>query len=575
MKRMFVILAALMLLALPALAERAAGATPTPMPAPQSAPGDTLLYYNPDGGTKYHADPNCGSIAMRYRPMTGCVAYAQLNTAPYITLKPCAYCAAPLRPATLPVWVDGVLTEGYVRETPINMPAGDDYLPLDFAVSTWGGDNFRTNAAAGSLKEAPGALDMVWRIALPADNGPLFAEEAMQPTIIQWAQELRVMLDIHPDMKATVALKEVFLPTLDGQILGLRLTDGAQTRSPICTGYPMTGSVTLHPLGYPTLIAGQASARRARAIGHMGLRYISAIDGVTDRFVADKTSTAFTTSALIDRTSNTAVFLSSGGWLFTEQLNTQLYIDQNDQLDCYIFRPLASVCARVSETTVTAAPVMHENLLFLGNNAGQVICVDTTTMQPLWTTKAGAFVSALAMRETAEGLQLLAVTGLGEAHLVCLDPATGAVTADLPLTLDVPGPCAASAPVVGQAGLDGLVFVNLTGTSDATAGLSALYAIDMEIGQISWRVGYPDSAALTTPVAVCDDAGNGFLITAMETEKSTTLLLLEGRTGVILSTLTIGGVDACNPAVFGDMLVITTNGESQSYVNGIRLAPGM
>lgn len=561
--------------ATPAPAARAA--TPTPMPAPQSAPGDTPLYYNPDGGSKYHADPNCGAVSARYLPMTGVFTYSQLNEASYADLKPCAYCAAPLPPAAptataTPVYVDDMLTEGYVRDEPIRMPGADEYKTVDFAVGAWRDDSFHTNAAAGSLAQAPGTLEEVWHITLPASDGLLFTED-IQPAIVQWPREIRSLLQIDQEHKATAALKEVFLPTLDGSIHCLSLADGTQTRSPIRIGYPMTGSVTLHPLGYPTLIAGQLSALRAHGMGHIGMRYISALDGVTDRFVADRASTAFATSALIDRNTNTAVFLSSGGWLFTEKLDAWLTMNPDGQLDTYRFYTPQSVSARVSATTVTAAPVMHENLLWLGNNAGQVICVDTTTMQPLWTTDVGSFVSSLAMRETADGLQLLAVTGLGEAHLVCLDPYTGSVTEDILLTLSAPGPCAASAPVVGQEGLDGLVFVNLTGTSDATAGLSELCAIDMGIVAISWRVGYPDSDALSAPVAVYDDEGNGFLITAMACGEGTVLILLEGQTGVIRATLTLEGANPCSPAVFGDTLVIATNTEGSGHVYGIRLAP--
>lgn len=479
------------------------------------------------------------------------------------TLQPAA--------ATIPVYVDGVQTDGYVRSEPIRMPGADEYKTVDFAVSTWRGDSFRTNAAAGSLAKSPDALAEVWHITLPAPDGLLFTED-IQPTIVQWPREIRSMLQINEAHKATTALKEVYLPTLGGSIHCLSLADGTQTRSPIRIGYPMTGSVTLHPLGFPTLIAGQASALRAHGMGHVGMRYISAIDGFTDRFVADKASTAFTTSALVDKNTNTAVFLSSGGWLFTETLDVLLVVTAGDQLE-YRFYPPRSVSARVSEATVTTAPVMHENLLWLGNNAGQVICVDTTTMQPLWTAEVGVFVSSLAMRETADGLQLLAVTGLGEAHLVCLDPYTGSVTGDILLTLDAPGPCAASAPVVGQEGLDGLVFVNLTGTSDATANLSALCAIDMELGAISWRVGYPESDAPSAPVAVYDDEGNGFLVTAMDSAEGTVLILLEGQTGVIRATLTLEGSDPCSPAVYGDMLVIATNTEGFGHVYGVRLTP--
>ena len=86
-------------------------------------------------------------------------------------------------------------------------------------------------------------------------------------------------------------------------------------------------------------------------------------------------------------------------------------------------------------------------------------------------------------------------------------------------------------------------------------------------------MGYPDSDALSAPVAVYDDEGNGFLITAMGSEEGTVLILLEGQTGVIRATLTLEGSDPCSPAVYGDMLVIATSTEGSGHVYGVRLVP--
>ena len=632
----------------------APAATPTPMPAPQSAPGDTPLYYNPDGGSKYHADPNCGAVAARYLPMTGVFFYSQLNEAFYVDLKPCAYCAAPQppesaapasaqsslilyydpyfgakyhidpncslvdpahrplygrfayirlneahyiglepctvcgapqRPAAIPVYVDGVLTEGYLRETPIDMPSGADYNVHGFMVGTAQGDSFRSNAAIGSLESAPASLELVWTASADAPED-FNISSSVQPVIIKWPREVRESMNLTPDALNTTALKEVILPGMDGQIRFLNLADGSVTREAIDVGYPMNSSVTLHPLGYPLLLAGQAYPFLPMSNGHIGLRYIEAITGHTVRFVdgnaafpamlRESHSGAFTTAALIDRNTNTAVFLSEDGWLFTERIGLQIIANEDRQLLHFGFDRPQSVAAKVSEYKITAAPVMHGSLLWLCNDYGQVICVDTTTMQPLWTVDGLHGVSALAMREASEGTQLLAVTGLGEAHLVCLDPDTGTILADIPLTLSVAGPSHASAPVIGKESLDGLVFVNLSGTSDMTAGLAEVCAVDLTIGQISWRVPGPDfiSCAQSAPVAVYDDNGNGYLVSAIENDDSTTLLLLEGATGVLLDTLTLEGFNPGAPAAYGDMLVITTltiYGESR--IHGIRLTP--
>ena len=70
--------------------------TPSPSPTP-FINANTPLYYNPDGGTKYHMDPYCKSTHQKYLPFKGVFSYSQLNQAPYNALSPCNVCGAPLR----------------------------------------------------------------------------------------------------------------------------------------------------------------------------------------------------------------------------------------------------------------------------------------------------------------------------------------------------------------------------------------------------------------------------------------------------------------------------------------------
>lgn len=63
--------------------------TVTPIPAP-----DTKLYYNANGGTYYHIDPNCSAVNPKYLPMASFL-YSELDSAPYSSLTPCLKCGAP------------------------------------------------------------------------------------------------------------------------------------------------------------------------------------------------------------------------------------------------------------------------------------------------------------------------------------------------------------------------------------------------------------------------------------------------------------------------------------------------
>ena len=74
--------------------------TPTPSPEPTATPTPgpkTKLYYNKDGGKKYHIDPRCPSVASKYLPLKGTFTYGDLGKSPYNKLSPCERCGAPVR----------------------------------------------------------------------------------------------------------------------------------------------------------------------------------------------------------------------------------------------------------------------------------------------------------------------------------------------------------------------------------------------------------------------------------------------------------------------------------------------
>ena len=79
----------------------AAGCGPTPSPAPTPTPTinpKTVLYYNTDGGSYYHADKNCPRVSDKFLPLKGSFKYSELNDTKYKKLEPCDRCGAPARP---------------------------------------------------------------------------------------------------------------------------------------------------------------------------------------------------------------------------------------------------------------------------------------------------------------------------------------------------------------------------------------------------------------------------------------------------------------------------------------------
>ena len=81
--------------------EQESTATPTnalaTQPVLNTSHPDLLIYYNPEGGTYYHIDPNCESVNPKYRPLSGVIKWSQIEDAPYDKLEQCKRCGAPLR----------------------------------------------------------------------------------------------------------------------------------------------------------------------------------------------------------------------------------------------------------------------------------------------------------------------------------------------------------------------------------------------------------------------------------------------------------------------------------------------
>ena len=69
---------------------------PTPTLMPTEPPDQNkVLYYNPDGGSYYHASDQCSKVSQKYLPLRGSFLYKDLDQ--YPDLKPCDKCNPPGR----------------------------------------------------------------------------------------------------------------------------------------------------------------------------------------------------------------------------------------------------------------------------------------------------------------------------------------------------------------------------------------------------------------------------------------------------------------------------------------------
>ena len=73
----------------------------------------TPMYYNKNGGKKYHTNARCSSVKSTYLPLSA-ITYGDLSSYPYTQLSPCTTCGAPERPEVVSAW-NSVIDEAYAE----------------------------------------------------------------------------------------------------------------------------------------------------------------------------------------------------------------------------------------------------------------------------------------------------------------------------------------------------------------------------------------------------------------------------------------------------------------------------
>ncbi len=483
----------------------------------------------------------------------------------------------------------------------ITMPVGGEYTrKAEMGILTFRLDAFRQNAAYGRVSGAE-ALETVWKAEAGSVKGSNQTYYGIgwvgQPAIVKWSKQVREKSEMYTSKQEVSALKEVIVGGLDGNIYFLDLADGGITRNSIKLGFPMKGSASVHPSGAPYFNIGQYARKMAKGTGKIGLRQynlytqkemtlIDGLDGTNRRYSYDVGS--FETSALIDRNSNTLVTAGTNGLLYVINMGDTF----DYQLGVYTQSPstvLLKTRARgekEADTAVEASVAMYDRYVFYADMGGILRCVDTNTMKVVWAVDTEDSVeSTPALCFNSEGgLNLYTANILnkrksGDATVRCYDAMSGEekwATA-FGVTKDTKNKTTSgfrASPVIGQNGLSGMVFYTVNNLSEEGADAlgmpgagAALIAMDAATGQVRWSRSL-SGRAYSSPVAVYDEAGNGWII---QCAGDGSILLLNGLEGTVVNTLTVEGAIEGSPAVYKDMMVVGTTQKGANHIYGIRI----
>ena len=298
----------------------------------------------------------------------------------------------------------------------IRMPSGWNYSRrTSYGVLTFRGNAFRTNAAVGTVESAD-SLQQIWEVKTGSVRGSsqtyYGTEWTGQPAIVKWTREVREGSNIDEGKRGTENLTEVIAAGADGNIRFLDLQDGSMTRNSIKLGYPMRGTPSVHPGGFPYMNVGQYARKMKVKTGKIGLRQynlytqkeltlVDGLDGTMHRAYNDAGS--FETSALIDRTSDCVVTAGTNGMLYLINLNSEFdYLTRT-------FKSRPDTIVMISKTkgqknartAIESSIAMYDRYVYYADMDGILRCVDTDRLAPVWAVNTGdAVMAAVALELT-------------------------------------------------------------------------------------------------------------------------------------------------------------------------------
>ena len=487
---------------------------------------------------------------------------------------------------------EGAKTQkNYERETPLEAPNPDNYTWWEAGVLTFRGDNFRRNAAFGTAEIAQDRMDIVWKKELgrlaTADSGTRYGVGwTGQHAIVKWSKEVRNLMNLNDEKKAVSALREVIFSAQDGKVYFVDLTDGEETRSPIEIGYPLKGSVSVSPRGYPLVAFGQGISKLKNKSGKIGYYLYNLIDQTELAFINgrqnDKQS-QYPTHGALDRTdlmlwnSDHMIVAGENGLLYTIDLKTAFKIDGSLTADpSIIYLKSKAQKAADKRVGIESSVAMYNQYVYIADSYGALRCVDTTTMKTAWAFDTGDNTDAAIALDFDGSGSLWLYTGntnsyrLGKKNVSIrrLNAMTGEAdgTYEVACTQDNKSEmsgCKAS-PIIGENSIDDLVIFTVNMLKE---GGSKVVALEKSTGNVRWEYKM-DANAVSSPVAVYNSAGDAWVI---QGDQSGMLHMLDGRSGARLSELQLEGKIDGSPAVYKDMLVIGTGSKDGAYMYGIKL----
>ena len=533
-------------------------ATPTPSPSPTPTPEPT-------------ATPTPTPV-----PYVAQSAEAVDSTAPETVIK-----------SSFAV-VNGEQTDSVERSEAVSMGDPSKYSAQG-GVLTFRGGPLRQNAAYGTVEVEQEQLSVIRGVRTSKlDNTYTGFGYGSQPLIVKWYKNIREIMNIEDASRNTTAMKEVIVPSDDGKIYFYDLDTQAYSRQPIEVGFPMTATASVNPYGYPLLYVGQSMEKVASYSGVMGLRIYNLINQKLLDFVTSKDDAALgkddavNSSALVETDSDTVIYTSENGLLYTVSMNTYFGLDDAEVVvspEKAAYGYTSSV--RNASQGITGSVAAYGDYVYYGDDSGVLQCVDLNTMQPVWAISLGDSIMAtpalecdddgnvslyigttINRTERSGQVRLMKINALtGETIWECQSEITGKY-ASKPAKEGLYAGLMAS-PLVGDGEINDLVVFNVNRVViDGGETSAVVYALDKETGEEVWNQPL-DVESVSSPIGLYQKDGKSYIVMG---DEGGTLRLMDGFSGMTISTLSLGSAIKSSPAAYGNQIVVGTTGGMLYFV---------
>lgn len=507
------------------------------------------------------------------------------------------------------VEVNGTETASYQRSDPIVFGTGDEYTDVE-GIVTFRGNNFRNISSYGTASVEKKNLSVAWTV----ETGEIMRGTSAnysgfwtgslwcgQPLAVKWPESTKRIMNMYDSAKNNPSLVEVIYATASGKIHFLNLETGEPTRDPISLNMPFKGAGALDPRGYPLLYLGSGDMYDDYPDMQTRAMVISLIDGTVlyefgkayDPFSIRKWH-AYDSSPLVSAETDTLIYPGENGIIYTIRLNT-VYDEESGKISVNPSE-VAKYRYNTSRSSVNSAEsdkywlgfessvTAWGEYMYLASNDGFVHCININTLKPVWVQDIGDDSNSSLVLEEDEpnrtaylyAAQTVHFTQgsdeTGYAPVYKLDAVTGEILwkneRKVHTNSSARGGVQATA-VLGQGNMSDLIVIPFEKAyfeSDPdNAGLGYTVAINKYTGKTVWEK--KTNFAWSSPVAIYDDDGNGYII---QPDSHGDIYLFNGLTGeryCILDTKS-KNYEASGIA-YGNMFVI---GNKDHKILGIRIS---